>query len=91
LCARLEHHGVHRQALLAGGIACHLYHPPAPRGRRAFNESLLAETIAARNVRCARGVADHLPVIGPVIRAVISPGGTPGEGAASMDTPHARI
>jgi glycosyltransferase involved in cell wall biosynthesis len=91
LCARLEHHGVHRQALLAGGIACHLHHPPASRGRRAFNESLLAETLAARSVRCAQGVADHLPVIGPVISPVISPGGTPREGAASMDTPHARI
>ena len=79
LCARLEHHGVHRQALLAGGIACHLHHPPASRARRALNESLLAETVVARAVRCARGVADHRP------------GTVPTEGAAPRDQLHARI
>jgi hypothetical protein len=79
LCARLEHHGLHRQALLAGGIACHLHHPPASRGRRALNESLLAETVAARAVRCARGVADHLPGVMPRPRE------------APIDDPHARI
>ncbi|MFM7800299.1 MAG: glycosyltransferase [Planctomycetota bacterium] len=59
LCARLGHAGVRRQALLGGGIACHLHHPPAPRDRRAFNESLLAATLAARTTRCERGVDGH--------------------------------
>lgn len=62
LCARLGHAGVRRQALLGGGIACHLHHPPAARGRRAFNESLLAATRAARTIRCTRGVDAHLRV-----------------------------
>jgi glycosyltransferase involved in cell wall biosynthesis len=60
LCARLEHGGLRRQALAAGGIACHLHHPPASRDRRAFNESLLAETLDTRRVRCASGVESHL-------------------------------
>ena len=60
LCARLAHAGVRRQALLGGGIACHLHHPPAARDRRAFNESLLAATLAARMTRCERGVDGHL-------------------------------
>ena len=60
LCARLGHAGVRRQALLGGGIACHLHHPPAPRDRRALNESLLAATLAARATRCERGVDAHL-------------------------------
>ena len=60
LCARLAHAGVRRQALLGGGIACHLHHPPAARDRRALNESLLAATLAARATRCERGVDGHL-------------------------------
>ena len=60
LGARLAHAGVRRQALLGGGIACHLHHPPAPRDRRALNESLLAATLAARATRCERGVDAHL-------------------------------
>ena len=60
LCARLAHAGVRRQALLGGGIACHLHHPPAARDRRALNESLLAATLAARSTRCGRGVDGHL-------------------------------
>jgi len=60
LCARLGHAGVRRQALLGGGIACHLHHPPAPRDRRAINGSLLAATLAARTTRCERGVDAHL-------------------------------
>ncbi len=60
LCARLAHAGVRRQALLGGGIACHLHHPPAARDRRALNESLLAATLAARTTRCERGVDGHL-------------------------------
>ena len=60
LCARLAHAGVRRQALLGGGIACHLHHPPAPRDRRAFNESLLAATLASGATRCERGVDEHL-------------------------------
>lgn len=59
LCARLGHAGVRRQALLGGGIACHLHHPPAPRDRRALNESLLAATLASRATRCERGVDGH--------------------------------
>lgn len=60
LCARLAHAGLRRQALLGGGIACHLHHPPAARDRRALNESLLAATLAARATRCERGVDGHL-------------------------------
>ena len=60
LCARLGHAGVRRQALLGGGIACHLHHPPAPRDRRALNGALLAATRAARATRCERGVDGHL-------------------------------
>ena len=59
LCARLEHAGLRRQALAAGGIACHLHHPPAARDRRAHNESLLAATLAARTTRCVYGVDGH--------------------------------
>lgn len=62
LCARLENAGLRRQALLLGGIACHLHHPPAARDRRAANASLLAMTRATRAVRCERGVDGHLPV-----------------------------
>jgi hypothetical protein len=51
---------VRRQALLGGGIACHLHHPPAPRDRRAFNESLLAATLVSGATRCERGVDAHL-------------------------------
>lgn len=59
LCARLAHAGVRRQALIGGGIACHLHHPPAARDRRALNESLLAATLASRATRCERGVDGH--------------------------------
>ncbi len=60
LCARLAHAGVRPQALLGGGIACHLHHPPAARDRRALNEAMLAATLAARTTRCERGVDGHL-------------------------------
>lgn len=60
LCARLGHAGLRRQALLLGGIACHLHHPPASRARHALNRSLLAETLASGATRCERGVQAHL-------------------------------
>jgi glycosyltransferase involved in cell wall biosynthesis len=60
LCARLEHAGVRRQTLLAGGIAWHLHHPPASRERRVANEQRLARTLAQRLTRCARGLDQHL-------------------------------
>lgn len=60
LCARLEHGGLRRQTLLAGGIAWHLHHPPASRERRAANEQVLARTLALRSIRCARGLDQHL-------------------------------
>ncbi len=69
LCARLEHAGVRRQTLAAGGIACHLYHPPAARDRRAFNESLLQGTLAARATRCTNGVDGHHGRVGPAALA----------------------
>ncbi len=59
LCARLEHAGVRRQTLLAGGIAWHLHHPPASRERRAENQQRLARTLARRSTRCARGLDQH--------------------------------
>ncbi len=59
LCARLEHAGLRRQALAAGGIACHLHHPPAARDRQALNGSILRETLATRATRCRRGVDGH--------------------------------
>jgi hypothetical protein len=53
LCARLEHAGLQRQTLAAGGIACHLHHAPAARDRRAINESMFETTVASRATRCA--------------------------------------
>jgi hypothetical protein len=60
LCARLQHAGVARQTLLFGGIAWHLDHAPAARDRRAANQAVLAATVAARRVRCVRGLDAHL-------------------------------
>ena len=60
LCFRLQHGGVARQTLLFGGIAYHLFHPPASRERRAVNERMLALTLAERRVRCAHGLDGHL-------------------------------
>lgn len=59
LCARLAHAGIRRRTLLLGGIAWHLDHAPAARDRRAANEAVLAATLAARDVRCARGLDGH--------------------------------
>ena len=67
LCARLEHAGLQRQTLAAGGIACHLHHAPAARDRRAINESMFETTVASRATRCALGVDRHL--VGPDTRA----------------------
>jgi hypothetical protein len=61
LCARLGFAGISRQTLLCGGIAWHLDHPPAPRDRRAANQSLLAETLATRRTRARRGLSGHRP------------------------------
>jgi len=58
LCARLLHLGCRRRALLFGGIAWHLHHPPAARDRRAANEAILAATRRHRTVRCADGLAE---------------------------------
>jgi glycosyltransferase involved in cell wall biosynthesis len=59
LCARLGFAAVRRQTLLFGGIAWHLHHPPAARGRRAANERLLADTLATRRTRARRGLSTH--------------------------------
>jgi glycosyltransferase involved in cell wall biosynthesis len=60
LCARLRNHGVARQTLLFGGIAFHLYHPPASRDRHAENERLLARTLTEHRVRATNGLDAHL-------------------------------
>lgn len=65
LCARLRHGGLKSQALLFGGIACHLHHPPAPRDRLPINERLLAQTLASGATRCLHGVDHHLAGGGP--------------------------
>jgi glycosyltransferase involved in cell wall biosynthesis len=58
LCARLGHLGRRRRALVFGGIAWHLHHPPAARDRRARNEAILAATRRERTVRCEHGLAE---------------------------------
>ena len=82
LCARLEHGGLRRQTLLAGGIAWHLHHPPASRERRAANEQVLARCLALRSTRCASGLDRHLaarsadPLAGgPAPRPTLQPAG----------------
>ncbi|MGE0581966.1 MAG: glycosyltransferase [Steroidobacteraceae bacterium] len=59
LVARLVHLGRQRRTLVFGGIAWHLHHAAAARDRRAVNEALLADTIAHRSIRCARGLDAH--------------------------------
>ncbi len=59
LCARLRHGGVKRRTLLGGGIAWHLWHPPAARERRADNEAILQRTLQLRSARCDRGLDAH--------------------------------
>jgi glycosyl transferase family 7 (putative galactosyltransferase) len=60
LALRLGFAGVRRQTLLFGGIACHLHHPPASRGRLPENLAILEATRRDRLVRCERGVDSHL-------------------------------
>jgi glycosyltransferase involved in cell wall biosynthesis len=60
LCARLAYAGVRRQTLVFGGIACHLYHPPASRAALPANLALLAATRATRRVRAEHGMDTHL-------------------------------
>lgn len=61
LCARLQHAGVRRQSLLAGGIAWHLQHPPASRVALERNRLVLEHTLATRRIRCERGLDGHQP------------------------------
>lgn len=56
LCARLANSGIRRRTLLAGGIALHLAHPPAPRTQRGCGEQVLRETIRTRRQRCEHGI-----------------------------------
>lgn len=59
LCARLQHAGLQRQSLLAGGIAIHLQHPPAARTRHVQNLNLLARTLTSKRTRSERGLDQH--------------------------------
>jgi glycosyltransferase involved in cell wall biosynthesis len=61
LCARMRNAGLRRQSLLAGGIAWHLYHPPASRAALQKNQSRLEATLAQHRVRCERGLDEHEP------------------------------
>jgi len=61
LAARLVNAGVRRQTLLFGGVACHLYHPPASRAALSANVAVLDATRREHRVRCERGLDAHLP------------------------------
>lgn len=61
LCARLQHAGVQRQSLLAGGIAFHLHHPAASRQALEHNQALYARTLSERRLRSERGLDEHQP------------------------------
>lgn len=61
LAVRLTHAGVRHSTLIFGGIAYHLHHPPAPRDRRAVNETILRETLRQRLIRCPVGLDAHRP------------------------------
>ena len=60
LCARLANAGVRRQALLFGGIACHLHHAPASRERLTANLARLAATRESGRSRAEHGLDSHL-------------------------------
>jgi hypothetical protein len=63
LCVRLTNYGVGRQTLLFGGIAFHLYHPPASRDRHAANERLLEHSRKEGRSRAAQGLNAHLDAV----------------------------
>ncbi len=69
LAARLRHAGIRRATLLFGGIAYHLHHAPASRERHGTNETILAQTLERRLVRCPHGLNLHRsqPTQGAVI------------------------
>lgn len=60
IAVRLTCAGVRRRTLLFGGIAWHLDHAPAARDRVEANRAVLAETLASREIRCERGLDQHL-------------------------------
>ena len=64
LAKRLRHAGVRRRQLKFAGLAIHLHHasraPQDPNDMSLPNNRLLAETMATRAVRCARGIDAHV-------------------------------
>lgn len=58
---RLYHLGRPRKFIYGRAITFHLNHPQAPRGHHAASLARLAETLATRKIRCARGLDRHLP------------------------------
>jgi glycosyltransferase involved in cell wall biosynthesis len=64
LAKRMRHAGIRRRQLKFAGLAIHLCHasraPAHPDDMSLPNNRLLAETVATRAVRCARGIDAHL-------------------------------
>ena len=64
LAKRLRHAGIRRRQLKFAGLAIHLHHasraPQDPNDMSLPNNRLLAETMATRAVRCARGIDAHV-------------------------------
>jgi len=64
LAKRLRHAGIRRRQLKFAGLAIHLHHasraPQDPNDMSLPNNRLLAETMAMRAVRCARGIDAHV-------------------------------
>ncbi len=58
--ARLAHAGVARLHLRFAAVAWHLWHPEASRAALPANQQRLEATLAARAVRCERGLDGHL-------------------------------
>ena len=56
---RLYHLGRRRKFVYGRAITFHLNHPAAPRGHHAASLARLAETIAAKKIRCERGLNQY--------------------------------
>jgi glycosyltransferase involved in cell wall biosynthesis len=60
LGTRLYHLGRQRKFVYGRAILCHLNHPQLPRDHVAASLQRLAETIAAKKIRCERGIDQYL-------------------------------
>jgi glycosyltransferase involved in cell wall biosynthesis len=71
--ARLAHAGVARLHLRFAAVAWHLWHPERSRAALPANQRRLEATLAARTVRCERGLDGHLAAPGGAARAAQAP------------------